>query len=237
MTTNNNSKPLTNNPNLKPLKNGDLLIVIASALPLVIWIYFVIKIPLRWLYSERHSRSIRLITKQMVWCCILLPFIVVIYNFYSAQWHSDYNFNTAELSPGWQFCLSTKDISTEQEKKGLVARWDLKCGLSQINLNSNIVNDLVTRFYYLSNALFIFVLVIYNSLSVDILKTKHITQTMIWCLLFGIFGMLPSIFNTYYFKTFLFKDHAEQFYQNHVKQNIPCEFYKEGKLLKEYKPK
>ena len=83
MTTNNNSKPLTNNPNLKPLKNGDLLIVIASALPLVIWIYFVIKIPLRWLYSERHSRSIRLITKQMVWCCILLPFIVVIYNFYS----------------------------------------------------------------------------------------------------------------------------------------------------------
>ena len=50
MTTNNNlkpstsnshlSKPLTNNPNLKPLKNGDLLIVIASALPLVIWIYF-----------------------------------------------------------------------------------------------------------------------------------------------------------------------------------------------------
>ena len=38
------------------------------------------------------------------------------------------------------------------------------------------------------------------------------------------------------FKIFLFKDHAEQFYQNHVKQNIPCEFYKEGKLLKEYKP-
>ena len=71
-------------------------------------------------------------------------------------------------------------------------------------MNTNVVKDLVTRFYYLSNALFIFVLVIYNSLSVDILKTKHITQTMIWCLLFGIVGMLPSIFNTYYLKTFLF---------------------------------
>jgi len=39
------------------------------------------------------------------------------------------------------------------------------------------------------------------------------------------------------FKTFLFKDHAEQFYQNHVNQKIPCEFYEEGRLLKEYKPK
>ena len=36
------SNPLTNNPNLKPLKNGDLLVVIASALPLIIWIYFII---------------------------------------------------------------------------------------------------------------------------------------------------------------------------------------------------
>ena len=39
------------------------------------------------------------------------------------------------------------------------------------------------------------------------------------------------------FKSFLFKDHAEQFYQNHVNQKIPCEFYEEGRLLKEYKPK
>ena len=39
------------------------------------------------------------------------------------------------------------------------------------------------------------------------------------------------------FKTFLFKDHAEQVYQKYVNQKIPCEIYKEGKLLKEYKPK
>ena len=39
------------------------------------------------------------------------------------------------------------------------------------------------------------------------------------------------------FKTFDSKDHAEQVYQKYVNQKIPCEFYKEGKLLKEYKPK
>ena len=39
------------------------------------------------------------------------------------------------------------------------------------------------------------------------------------------------------FKSFLFKEHAEQVYQKYVNQKIPCEFYKEGKLLKEYKPK
>ena len=136
--------------------------------------------------------------------CIFLPFIVVAYNFYSAQWNTDYDFTTAEITPGWQFCLDTDHISDEDRKKGLFARWDLKCGLSQISMNYNMVKDLVNRFYYLSNALFIFVLVIYNSLSVDILKTKYITQTMIWCLLFGIVGMLPSIFNTFYLKTFLF---------------------------------
>ena len=39
------------------------------------------------------------------------------------------------------------------------------------------------------------------------------------------------------FKTFDSKDHAEQVYQKYVNQKIPCEIYKEGKLLKEYKPK
>jgi len=71
-------------------------------------------------------------------------------------------------------------------------------------MNNSIAKDLVTRFYYLSNALFIFVIVIYNSLSINVLKTRHITRTLIFCLLMGIIGMLPSIFNTYYLKTFLF---------------------------------
>jgi len=39
------------------------------------------------------------------------------------------------------------------------------------------------------------------------------------------------------FKTFLFHALAEQVYQKYVNQKIPCEIYKEGKLLKEYKPK
>ena len=78
MAISDNLKPLKNNPNLQPIKNGDLIVVIASSLPLVLWIYFAIKIPLRWLNSERETKTIRLITKQMVWFCILLPFIVIL---------------------------------------------------------------------------------------------------------------------------------------------------------------
>ena len=194
---------MSKSDSLKEIKNGDLLVLIFSSLPLIVWVYFAYKIPINFLYHDSKIKS-NTATFYLTWFCILLPFIVVVYNFYNAQWETDYDFNTAEITPGWQFCLDTDNISDNEKKKGLIATWDLKCGLSQITMNTNVVKDLVTRFYYLSNALFIFVLVIYNSLSVDILKTKHITQTMIWCLLFGIVGMLPSIFNTYYLKTFLF---------------------------------
>ena len=187
--------------NLKKIKNGDIMMLIAPCLPLLLWIYYIIKVPLPWISKQKSLGQTQVFLAIF---CISLPFVVIIYNFFNAQYKTDYNFNTAELTPGWQFCLDTKNISTDEQKKGLIARWDLKCGLSQIGLNSNIVKDIVTRFYYLSNALFIFVLVIYNSLSVDILQTKHITQTIIFCLLLGIIGMLPSIFNTYYLKTFLF---------------------------------
>ena len=194
---------MPNSDILKEIKNGDLLVLIFSTLPLIVWSYFVYKIPINFLYHNSRTKY-NTATYYLTWFCILIPFIVVVYNFYSAQWKSDYDFNTAEITPGWQFCLDTDNISDDEKKKGLFAKWDLKCGLSQIAMNSNVVRDLVTRFYYLSNALFIFVLVIYNSLSVYILKTKYIPRTMIWCLLFGIIGMLPSIFNTYYLKTFLF---------------------------------
>ena len=204
---------------LKQINKGDLLVSIFSSLPLIIWSYFVYNIPLKFLYRDPKIKYNNA-TFFLTWLCILLPFLVVLYNFYSAQYHSDYNFSTAEITPGWQFCLNTDNISAEERKKGLFATWDLKCGLSQIGLNANIVRDLVTRFYYLSNALFIFVLVIYNSLSVDILKTENITKTMIWCLLFGIIGMLPSIFNTYYLKTFLFN----RLISTILSMNIACFF-------------
>ena len=210
---------MSNNDGLKQLKNGDLLVIFFSSVPLIIWSYFVYNIPLKFLYREPTIKYNN-VTFYLTWMCIILPFLVVLYNFYSAQYHTDYNFNTAEITPGWQFCLDTADISDDDRKKGLFARWDLKCGLSQIGMNSNVVKDLVTRFYYLSNALFIFVLVIYNSLSVDILKTKNITKTMIWCLLFGIVGMLPSIFNTYYLKTFLFN----RLISTILSMNIACFF-------------
>ena len=32
------------------------------------------------------------------------------------------------------------------------------------------------------------------------------------------------------------KEKAEDIYQNYVRENIPCEFYKDGIVQKEYKP-
>ena len=32
------------------------------------------------------------------------------------------------------------------------------------------------------------------------------------------------------------KDQAEDIYQQYVRENIPCEFYKDGQMQKEYKP-
>lgn len=191
---------MPNKEYLKEINNGDLLPIIFSSFPLIIWVYYAIYVPLPWIMQTKHTYP----SKYFAIFCILLPFIIVGWNFFSAQYHSDYDFNTAELFPGWQFCLSSDSLTNKEQQLGVVAEWDLKCGLQQIAMNNSIAKDLVTRFYYLSNALFIFVIVIYNSLSVDILKTRHITQTLIFCLLMGIIGMLPSIFNTFYLKTFLF---------------------------------
>ena len=32
------------------------------------------------------------------------------------------------------------------------------------------------------------------------------------------------------------REKAEDIYQKYVKENIPCEFYKDGQMQKEYKP-
>jgi hypothetical protein len=186
--------------NFTILPYGDLLPVFFDSLPLIIWIYYIIKVPIPWLKEAKNLSA----SKYLIVLSMLLPFIIVAFNFYSAQYGTDYDFSTAELTPGWQFCLTTKNISPENSKNGVVGIWDLKCGKQQTKMNNNIATDLVSRFYYLSNALFIFILVIYNSLTVDILKSKHITKSIIFCLLLGILGMLPAIFNTYYLKSLLF---------------------------------
>jgi hypothetical protein len=186
--------------NFTILPHGDLLPVFFDSLPLIIWIYYIIKVPIPWLKEAKNLGA----SKYLIVLSMLLPFIIVAFNFYSAQYGTDYDFSTAELTPGWQFCLTTKNISPENSKNGVVGIWDLKCGKQQTKMNNNIATDLVSRFYYLSNALFIFILVIYNSITVDILKSKHITKSIIFCLLLGILGMLPAIFNTYYLKSLLF---------------------------------
>ena len=191
---------MPNKTYFKEVYNGDILPVLFSSFPLIIWIYYVFYVPLPWILSLKHSSP----SKYFAILCIFIPFIIVGWNFVTAQYNSDYDFNTAELAPGWQFCFSTDSITKKDQENGVVGAWDLKCGIQEISMNNTIVKDLVTRFYYLSNALFIFVIVIYNSLAVDILKSRHITQTLIFCLLMGIIGMLPSIFNTYYLRTFLF---------------------------------
>jgi hypothetical protein len=186
--------------NFTILPYGDLLPVFFDSLPLILWIVFIIKVPIPWLKESTNLGT----SRYLIVFSMLLPFIIVALNFYSAQYNSDYDFATAELIPGWQFCFSTKNISPKNSKNGVVGTWDLTCGKQQNDMNNNLATDLVQRFYYLSNALFIFILVIYNSLTVDILKSKHITKSIIFCLLLGILGMLPSIFNTYYLKTLLF---------------------------------
>ena len=111
------------------------------------------------------------------------------------------DFNTAEETAGWEPCLTVENIDEKDIEKGLVGYWDNKCGLQQLQINNILTQTLVNRFYYISNALFIFIIVIYNSLSSNILKNRHITETIIFCLLMGILGMLPAIFSSYYLKT------------------------------------
>lgn len=179
---------------------GDLIFRSVSWPPLLIWIYFCYKIPLKWIINKKKLDMYGILTLFSMF----LPFIMVIYNFVSSQYDSDNNLNTAEILPGWRYCLNTMDITKDSIKKnGLVGYWNYKCGSSQLEMNYNIADDLINRFYYLSSALFIFILIIYNNLSINILKNKNIVKITIFCLIMGIIGMTLVSFNTYYLKSLM----------------------------------
>ena len=179
----------------KAINYGDLLFHGLPILPLIGWIYFCKTIVYPWL---RASRITGLVFTLIIFS-ISLPFIVLGYNIFSAE--GDLDLQTASLIPGWGFCLNTKKISEEEIQKGVVGYWDYKCGSQQESMNTVIVEDLINRFYYLSNALFIFVLVIYNNISVNILRNQHIIKSTVFCLIMGIIGMSLVVYNTYYLKT------------------------------------
>ncbi len=176
---------------------GDLIFHSVSWPPLLIWIYFCYKIPLKWIKGFDIYSILTLFS-------ILLPFFIIIYNFISSQVPSDGDLDTAEIIPGWRYCLNSENITHGSiRKNGMVGNWNYNCGSSQLEMNYNIADDLINRFYYLSSALFIFILIIYNNLSIDILKDKDIVKITIFCLTMGIIGMTLVSFNTYYLKSLM----------------------------------
>ena len=180
----------------KTLKYGRFLPLIFDTIPLIFWILYINSVLLPWLRKAKNIGGI----KYVIYLSMLLPFIIVILNFYLSNYSGD---NTTSIA-GWVPCLYTKNITKKNSKNGVVGYWDLKCGVQQLGIINTLSNDFVTRFYYLTHAIFIFILIVYNSVSSDIFKIKHIVYTLVFCLLLGIIGMLPAVYNTYYLKSLLF---------------------------------
>jgi len=106
-------------------------------------------------------------------------------------------FTIAATPPGFGFCMDSK-VKEEDKKLGVLAYWDYACTGSNTKFMERMGRDLLNRFYYINYAIFLVVILVYNTVTrINILKSPFMIFNISFSLLLGTIGCLLPIFQTW----------------------------------------
>ena len=167
-------------------QKGDYIFWIASAAPLLLWIFLIFK----YYFKRNMYRDVHPYTNVF----LLMPFIGVFYNIYT----SVYNSQAPTMPINWNFCLST-NVPPEAKKNGAVGFYNFSCYNRQSNLAYRYVETYINRMYYINYVLLFLVIIIQTNFAnmVGKIKKKHSTLLNLLCIsaLLGIVGSLCPLFS------------------------------------------
>ena len=196
------------NDYIKVIPNGDLIYHISSAWPLILWFLFGYNISKHiikpnTLLARRVSKTISFPLKYLhyivsiIWIIPIVLFLRQIYyaTFFDPQ-KQKYKFSpdAPSMPPGFGYCMNTK-VKKEDARRGVLAYWNYACEGNNEKFTLNSAKSMLNRFYYINYAIFLIVLLVFNSLSkVNILKNHFILTNIIMALLLGIIGCILPVF-------------------------------------------
>jgi len=198
---------------IKPIKNGEIIAHMYTSIPLLLWIVYGFQ--LQYYFSHikhtqwyKHSNLITF-TVILIYC---VPFLLVFRNIYittktaspltkqhksnlpSAQ--DQIQHSHAKGPPGFGYCMDTL-VKEEDKKRGILAYWDYACSGSNSKNVASVTRDLLNRFYYINYAIFLVVILVYNTVTrINILKSPFMIMNIRFSLLLGTIGCLLPIIHT-----------------------------------------
>ena len=196
------------NEYIKTLPYGDLMYHLTGSWPIILWIFYGYHLSKhlvspRGKIGKRISKSISFPLNwlhTLVWIIWLIPIILILRTMFYAilfdekKWTTEYEPGKPTLPPGFGYCMNT-NIKQEDKAKGILAYWDYACEGSNEKFTTSAANALLTRFYYINYAIFLIVLLVYNTLSkVNILKNKFVLLNIRFALFLGIIGCILPVF-------------------------------------------
>ena len=165
-------------------QKGDYIFWIASALPLVLWIFLILKYYVKkGMYKDIHPYTNFF---------LLMPFIGIFFNIFLSVHDAG-----PTLPVNWGFCLSTK-IPQQEKEKGVVGLYDYTCYQQQNELSYSYVETYINRLYYINYILLFLVIIIQSNFRkfVGKIKRKNSILLNLLCIsaLLGILGSLCPLF-------------------------------------------
>jgi len=193
---------------IKPVDNADLVFHLTSVWPLILWVWFGLQLS-KHLVPSTSKTGIRIsktIAFPLYYLHILvfvlwsIPVIISLRSIYYAAFVSNktnklvFDPTTPSLPPGYGYCMTTK-VKKEDAAKGVVAYWDYKCEDQNKKLISGGSMSLLNRFYYINYAIFLIVLLVYNTIvKFNVLNNKFVLLNIRVALLLGVMGCLLPVF-------------------------------------------
>jgi len=204
------------NDYIKAIPDADLIYHLSSGWPLLLWILFghnlskhIIK-P-NSLLGKKVSKTISFPLKYLhviVFLIWMIPFVfffrAIFYaTFFDTQKNkSTFDPNSPSMPPGFGYCMNTK-VKQKDAQRGVLAYWDYACEGSNEKFTSGSAKAMLDRFYYINYAIFLIVLLVFNSLSkVNILKNRFILTNIRMALFLGVIGcVLPLFASGFYLRS------------------------------------
>jgi len=182
------------------IRYGDLKLNILTRIPLLIWIYVIVKLLL-----PHFREGSRLYKHTLLWyfCRVLgyffiiLPFILSIYAYFEPYIYSNHEEKKIIWERGINACL--EDISNKEKYSGELKKLNLKC----MNINQeyikNLTIDLFSKYKEVGRATLYLILLAFASFKTKLVHENRFAITALnLAFLFGVIGSSVIIFTTAY---------------------------------------
>ena len=196
------------NDYIKTMPNADLIYHLSSGWPLLLWLLFghnlskhIIKAnsPM----AKKVSKTISFPLKYLhvivflIWTIPIIIFLRQLYyaTFFDAQKNKiTFDPTSPSMPPGFGYCMDTK-VKEKDRRLGVLAYWDYACEGNNEKFTLSAAKSMLDRFYYINYAIFLIVLLVFNSLSkVNILKNRFILTNIRMALFLGVLGCILTVF-------------------------------------------